>query len=251
MDLSGRRVLVTGAGAGIGAAIALACLEAGAAVAINDVDADRANGTAQQLGGVAVPGDVAGDGAADVVAAASTALGGLDGLVNNAGVVTASRLENVSNDEWDRVMHVNVRSVFQMSRAFAAVAETPASVVNLASIAATHPNPGTHAYTASKAAVVGLTRQAALEWGPAGIRFNAVAPGMISGTNMSAAETDELRERRGAVLPLQRTGQPDDVADVVVFLLSDAARYVTGQLLGVDGGWAVSLMTFTPRPWES
>ncbi|MCP3976849.1 MAG: SDR family oxidoreductase, partial [bacterium] len=171
--------------------------------------------------------------------------------VNNAGVVTASRLETVSSEEWDRVMHVNVRSVFQMSRAFAAVADVPASVVNLASIAATHPNPGTHAYTASKAAVVGLTRQAAVEWGPEGIRFNAVAPGMISETNMSAAETDELRERRGAVLPLQRTGRPDDVADVVVFLLSDAARYVTGQLLGVDGGWAVSLMTFTPRPWES
>ncbi len=123
--------------------------------------------------------------------------------------------------------------------------------MSLASIAASHPNPGTQAYTPSKAAVVGFTKQAAVEWGPRGIRFNAVAPGMISETNMSAAETEELRGRRGAVLPLRRTGVPEDVADVVVFLLSDAARYVTGQVIGVDGGWDVSLLTFTPRPWES
>jgi NAD(P)-dependent dehydrogenase (short-subunit alcohol dehydrogenase family) len=97
---------------------------------------------------------------------------------------------------------------------------------------------------------VALTKQAALEWGPHGVRVNAVAPGMISGTDMSAAETDELRTRRGGVLPLRRTGQPDDVADVVLFLLSDMARYVTGQIVHVDGGWSVSLLTFTPRPWE-
>jgi NAD(P)-dependent dehydrogenase (short-subunit alcohol dehydrogenase family) len=251
MDLTGRKVLVSGAGTGIGAAIAAACSSAGAAVAVNDIDPDRAATSAHLLGAVAVPGDVAGEDAASIVAAAHAALGGLDGLVNNAGVVSAGGLETVTSEEWDRVMRINVRSVFEMSRAFAAVADTPAAVVNLASIAATHPNPGTHAYTASKAAVVGLTRQSAVEFGPAGIRFNAVAPGMISGTDMSAAETPELRERRGAVLPLQRTGRPEDVADVVVFLLSDAARYVTGQLLGVDGGWAVSLLTFTPRPWET
>ncbi len=97
---------------------------------------------------------------------------------------------------------------------------------------------------------MGLTKQAALEWGPDGIRVNAVAPGMISHTNMSAAETEELRERRGGVVPLRRTGRPADVADAVVFLLSDMARYVTGQVLFVDGGWNVSLLSFTPRPWD-
>ncbi|MCP3977108.1 MAG: SDR family NAD(P)-dependent oxidoreductase, partial [bacterium] len=127
MNLSGRRILVTGGGAGIGAAIAAACIDAGAAVVINDLDAERAGDMSQLLGATSVPGDAAGDGAADIVAAASEALGGLDGLVNNAGVVTASRLETVSSEEWDRVMHVNVRSVFQMSRAFAAVADVPAS----------------------------------------------------------------------------------------------------------------------------
>ncbi len=156
----------------------------------------------QLLGATSVPGDAAGDGAADIVAAAGEALGGLDGLVNNAGVVTASRLETVSSEEWDRVMHVNVRSVFQMSRAFAAVADVPASVVNLASIAATHPNPGTHAYTASKAAVVGLTRQAAVEWGPEGIRSNAVAPaeeaavGEASMTIAATTHTDSKNPAR-------------------------------------------------------
>jgi NAD(P)-dependent dehydrogenase (short-subunit alcohol dehydrogenase family) len=251
VELGGRRILVTGGGAGIGAAIVEACAAAGAAVAVNDLDEKRAAASARAAGGYAIPGDVAGDEAGQIVDEAATALGGLDGLVNNAGIVMANTLDNVSAENWDRVMRVNMRSVFLMSRAFAQIAHDPSAVVNLASIAASHPNPGTQAYTPSKAAVVGFTKQAAVEWGPKGIRFNAVAPGMISETNMSAAESEELRRRRGAVLPLRRTGVPADVADVVVFLLSDAARYVTGQVIGVDGGWDVSLLTFTPRPWET
>lgn len=251
MDLGGRRILVSGGGSGIGAAIVQACAAAGADVAVNDLDSDRAAASAETAGGVAIPGDVAHDDAPRIVDEAATALGGLDGLVNNAGIVMANSLDNVTVEDWDEVMRVNMRSVFLMSRAFAQIAHDPSSVVSLASIAASHPNPGTQAYTPSKAAVVGFTKQAAVEWGPRGIRFNAVAPGMISETNMSAAETEELRGRRGAVLPLRRTGVPEDVADVVVFLLSDAARYVTGQVIGVDGGWDVSLLTFTPRPWES
>lgn len=241
---------MTGGGAGIGAAISSACAAAGARVAVNDLDPDRAAAAAETIDGAPVPGDVAGDDAPSIVDAAHTALGGLDGLVNNAGIVLANRLDNVPVEAWDTVMRVNVRSVFLMTRAFAAIASNPSAVVNLASIAASHPNPGTQAYTASKAAVVGLTKQAAVEWGPQGMRCNAVAPGMISETNMSAAESEELRGRRGGVLPLGRTGVPADVADVVVFLLSDASRYVTGQVIGVDGGWDVSLLTFTPRPWE-
>ena len=251
MNLNGRRILVTGAGAGIGAAIAEACSMEGADVAVNDVDPERAATSAERLSAVAVPGDVAdSEDGRRVVAEAKEALGGLDGLVNNAGIVIPGALADIDDTEWDRVMHVNLRSAFVMSRAFAEVADTPAAIVNLASIAATHPTPGVHAYSASKAAVVSLTQQIALEWGPSGIRANAIAPGMISGTNMSAAESDDLRERRGAILPLRRTGRPDDIADVAAFLLSDGSRYITGQTIHVDGGWSVSLLSFTPRPWE-
>ena len=252
LSLDGRRVLVTGGGAGIGAAIGRALAEAGAAVAVNDLDPDRASAVATEVGAVAVPGDVAiADGAAAVVAAATDSLGGLDGLVNNAGIVTVGALADADLDDWDRTMRVNFKSVYLCSRAARPhLADGGGAIVNLASIAAFHPNGGTAAYSPSKAAVVALTRQSALEWGPQGIRVNAVAPGMISGTNMTAAETEELRARRGDVVPLRRTGRPEDIAPVAVFLLSDAARYVTGQVVLVDGGWSVALLSFTPRPWD-
>jgi NAD(P)-dependent dehydrogenase (short-subunit alcohol dehydrogenase family) len=251
-SLAGKRVLVTGGGAGIGAAISGAAAAAGAAVAVNDLDPGRAEEVAAAVDGIAVSGDVATDaGAESVVAAAVAALGGLDGLVNNAGIVTMGKLADADLGEWRRMMEVNFQSAYLCSRAArSALADGVGAIVNLASIAAFHPNVGTSAYTTSKAAVVALTQQAALEWGPDGIRVNAIAPGMISGTNMTAGESDELRRRRGDLMPLRRTGTPADIAPVSVFLLSDASRYVTGQVLLVDGGWSVSLLSFTPRPWD-
>ena len=167
-SLTGKRILVTGGGAGIGAAICRAASTAGAAVAVNDLDADRAAEIASRVGGFGVPGDVASEaGAAGVVEAAAAVLGGLDGLVNNAGIVTMGNLAGADLDEWRKVMDVNFQSVYLCSRAGRRhLADGGGSIVNLASIAAVHPNSGTAAYTASKAAVVALTRQAALEWGP-------------------------------------------------------------------------------------
>lgn len=247
-----RRVLVTGAGVGLGAAMARAIVRSGSTVAVNDIDPERSRRIADELGAVDAPGDISTiDGADSVIQAAVSGLGGLDGLVNNAGVVARGSLAEGDLGDWDRTMKVNFSGTYLCSRLAHPHLVGGGSIVNLASIAASHPNPGTGAYTPSKAAVAALTKQAALEWGPDGIRVNVVAPGMISGTDMSAAETDELRARRASVLPLRRTGRPDDVADVVVFLLSDMARYVTGQLLHVDGGWSVSLLSFTPRPWET
>ena len=246
-----RHVLVTGAGTGLGEAIARAVVKSGGVVAVNDIDAARSRRVADELGAVDVPGDISTwEGASAVVSSAAAGLGGLDGLVNNAGVVAKGTLADGDLAQWHRAMEVNFSGTYLCSRAAQPHLLGGGSVVNVASIAALHANAGTGAYTSSKAAVVGLTKQAAVEWGPQGVRVNAVAPGMISGTNMSAAETDELRARRGGVLPLRRTGHPEDVADVVLFLLSDLARYVTGQVLHVDGGWSVSLLTFTPRPWE-
>jgi len=249
--LGQRHVLVTGAGTGLGAAIARAVVDSGGAVAVNDIDAERSRRIADELGAVDVPGDISTwDGASAVVGEAAARLGALDGLVNNAGVVARGTLAEGDLDQWRRTMEVNFSGTYYCSRAARPHLLGGGSIVNVASIAALHANVGTGAYTPSKAAVVALTKQAALEWGPHGVRVNAVAPGMISGTDMSAAETDELRAQRGGVLPLRRTGQPDDVDDVVLFLLSDLARYVTGQIVHVDGGWSVSLLTFTPRPWE-
>lgn len=249
--LKDRHVLVTGAGAGLGAAMARAVVDAGGVVAANDIDAGRSAAIAEELGAVDVPGDISTEeGAAKVVQDAVAGLGSLDGLVNNAGIVVRGTLAEGDLDQWRRTMEVNFSGTYLCSRAARSHLVGGGAIVNLASIAALHPNMGTSAYTPSKAAVVALTKQAALEWGPDDIRVNAVAPGMISGTNMSAAESEDLRARRGSVVPLRRTGDPEDVADVVVFLLSDMARYITGQVLYVDGGWSVSLLSFTPRPWE-
>lgn len=249
--LRDRHILVTGAGAGIGAAIARAVVRSGGRVAVNDIDARRSRTIADELGAVDAPGDVSAvDGATSVVGTAVAGMGRLDGLVNNAGVVALGTLAGAGLDEWQRTMEVNFSGTFLCCRAARPHLVGGGAIVNLASIAAVHPNAGTGAYTPSKAAVVALTKQAALEWGPDGIRVNAVAPGMISGTNMSAAETADLNTRRAGIVPLRRTGRPEDVADVVVFLLSGLARYVTGQTMYVDGGWNVSLLSFTPRPWE-
>ena len=255
-QLVGRRILITGAGSGIGVAIASAVAAAGAAVAVNDLNADAALVTVENLlaagrTAISAPGDVSSEaGAAAVVDGAAAGLGGLDGLVNNAGVLTRNSLETMPLDEWDRVMRVNAGGQMLCAKAALAHFGADAAVVNIASIAGTHPSPGLAAYAMSKAAVISLTKLSALEWGPKGIRVNAIAPGMVSFTGMSASETAEMRELRGGTLPLGRTGTPADIADVAVFLLSDAARYVTGAVVPVDGGWGVALMGMTPRPWE-
>jgi NAD(P)-dependent dehydrogenase (short-subunit alcohol dehydrogenase family) len=256
-QLNERRILVTGAGSGIGAAIAEAVAAAGGSVAVNDLDAGSAGATADRLTAagataVAVPGDVSDESSVrEFVGAAADALGGLDGLVNNAAILTMNPLADMPIAEWEQVLRINAGGQLICSRAALEHFGDAAAIVNIASIAGTHPGPGLAAYTMSKAAVMSFTKLAAVEWGPRGVRVNAIAPGSVSFTGMSAAETDEIRAVRGKPLPLGRTGRPADIADVAVFLLSDAARYVTGAVIPVDGGWSVSLMGMTPRPWES
>ena len=256
-DLEERKVLVTGAGRGIGAAIALQTADAGALVAVNDLVPERAEQTVSGIvdaGGsaVSIAGDIASrDGSAKVVERAVRALGGLDGLVNNAGVVRFGTLRTSTDEDWDRTIAVDFSAVAYMCKsAFKPLRREGGAIVNVSSIAAVFPSVTAGSYSAAKAAVVALTKQLAVEWGPYGIRCNAVGPGMISGTSMTQlADADpEIAARRDEIVPLRRTGRPGDVADVVVFLLSDGARYVTGQLLLVDGGLAASLTEFIPRP---
>jgi NAD(P)-dependent dehydrogenase (short-subunit alcohol dehydrogenase family) len=252
--LDGRRVLVTGGGSGIGAAISRAVALAGATVAVNDLVEERAAEVggeiaASGLHAVAIPGDVSTeDGASSVVGAAIDALGGLDGLVNNVGIVRGGPLATLALSEWELTFRVDVTSALLCSQAaLPALRESKGAIVNTSSLVAIAPAPGAGAYNAAKAALASLTQHMALEWGPDGIRVNALAPGLISGTRFSASSTNpEVQARRQPVVPLRRTGTAEDVAPVAVFLLSEAAGYVTGHLLVVDGGLAVALQSFIP-----
>jgi NAD(P)-dependent dehydrogenase (short-subunit alcohol dehydrogenase family) len=221
---------------------------------VNDIDAPAAQRTVEEItaaGGraVAVAGDVADQiGAKQIVGAAVDAFGQLTGLVNNVGLVRGGKLLDITEAEWDFVMRVDCSSALFVSQAaYPHLVATGGPIVNNSSLCAVFPAPGAGSYNAAKAAMVTLTQQLALEWGPEGIRVNAIAPGMISGTHFSASSQDEgAAERRGKIVPLRRTGRAADIAPVALFLLSDASRYMTGQLITVDGGLGIALQTFIP-----
>lgn len=249
--LDGATVLVTGAGSGIGAAIARAVAEAGAAVAVNDLQADAAARTCATIGpsALAVPGDVSTpEGAATVLESAADRLGGLSGLVNNVGIVRPGPLRTVSAAEWDQVMRVDCASALYCAQAgYPYLAATCGAIVNLSSLCGLFAAPFAGSYNAAKAAVISLTQQMALEWGRDGIRANAIAPGIVTGTNFSASSRDpDAAKRRGPLVPLGRTGRAEDIAPVAVFLLGDGARYMTGQVLVVDGGLGTALQSLIP-----
>jgi NAD(P)-dependent dehydrogenase (short-subunit alcohol dehydrogenase family) len=244
-------VLVTGAGSGIGAAIASAVAQSGGSVAVNDLDPDAAARTCAAIGPGAcpVPGDVSTpDGASAVLTAAAGHLGRLTGLVNNVGIVRPGPLRSISAAEWDMVMRTDCASgLYCAQAAYPHLAAASGAIVNLSSLCGMFAAPFAGSYNAAKAAVISLTQQMALEWGRDGIRANAIAPGIVSGTNFSASSRDpDAAARRGAVLPLGRTGRAEDIAPVAVFLLSASARYMTGQVLVVDGGLGSALQTLLP-----
>lgn len=253
MSTRASKVLVTGGGGGIGEGIATVLAERGWQVAINDIDADAAQRVARRLGGVAVVGDI-GEEPDGVVDRAAAALGGLDALVNNAGIHRRAPLESVRPDQLDDVYRVNLRAVVLASQAAYAHfvernGDRGGAIVNLSSIAAVTPQMDVGLYTATKAGVSAFTQQAAVEWGPSGIRVNAVAPGMTRTAMAEAVYADPvLHERRRAMVPTGRIGTPRDIANVVAFLLSDDAAYVSGQTIVVDGGFTQMLIDLLPHP---
>jgi NAD(P)-dependent dehydrogenase (short-subunit alcohol dehydrogenase family) len=238
--LEGESAVVTGGGSGIGRATSRRLAEEGARVAVFDVDEPSAVAVAEEIGGVAFGVDV-GDPEAvrRCVDAAAEELGGISILYNNAGTAAFNRLHELEPAEWDRVLRVNLTGVWAGIRAAVPhmLQGGGGSIVSTASISGTRPAAGEAPYAASKAAVAALTASAALEYGPS-IRVNAVSPGMIR-TAMTAPWFEFMPDQVGRFerdTPVARIGEPEDVADVVVFLCSDLARFVTGQNIVVDGG---------------
>jgi 3-oxoacyl-[acyl-carrier protein] reductase len=239
-----RVVVVTGAGRGIGAAIAIRLTNDGFAVVATDLDGDAARRVAEKINGTAAQLDVTDQHAA---AELSASLPRVDALINNAGIFPPAPIHSVDPDQFRTVMDVNVLGPLIMTQAVLPqlTDAEDAAVVNVASIAAKLPTPGTAAYSPSKAAVVSLTKLCAVELADRGIRVNAVAPGGVLTEGTAAASADPEREARfNALVPAGRRARPEDIADAVPFFLGPDSRYVTGQVLYIDGGLSEATIKF-------
>jgi glucose 1-dehydrogenase len=265
--LEGKNVLVTGGSSGIGQAIAVRFAEYGANVAINYLRRpEEAAGTEDQVNAcvakvqregvrdVLVGGDVSKE--EDVVRMvrdAAEGLGGIDVLVNNAGIQISRPTEELSSDDFDRVLAVNLRGAFMCAREairhFLAEGK-PGSIVNISSVHQLIPKPGYLGYSASKGAMQNLTRTLALEYAGRGIRVNGVGPGAtVTPINRAWIDDPEKRRQVEEHIPMQRAGDADEMAGVTAFLASDDAAYITGQTIFVDGG--LTLYPSFLTPWSS
>jgi 3-oxoacyl-[acyl-carrier protein] reductase len=245
-DLSGKTALVTGAARGLGRCIAQTLAAAGAKVACIDVNAETLADTVAAIraaGGVAEPiacdvtqSERVGEAVDQVV----KLWGALNILVNNAGITRDNVIVRMKDEQWDAVININLRGTFLFTRAAARpmMKARGGRIINIASVSGLMGNPGQVNYSASKAGVIGLTRTVSRELASRNVTVNAVAPGFIA-TDMTAALGEEIIEQIKKEVPLGRMGEPQDVADAVLFLASDAASFITGHILTVDGGLTV------------
>jgi NAD(P)-dependent dehydrogenase (short-subunit alcohol dehydrogenase family) len=240
--LGGRTAIVTGAGRGIGAAIATALDAAGARVALVARTVDELERLAATLtnDAVVVPADLGTpDGPGAAVATAAEAFGGrVDVLVNNAGAALRKDSEALTADEMDWLWNVNVRSALLATAAVlpSMLAVGAGSIISISSISGRRGAPRRALYAATKAALDGMTRSLAMEYGPRGIRANAVAPGVVETDMWPVLADPDIAEEVLRHIPTRRTSTPEEVADTVVFLASDASRAITGEILSADGG---------------
>lgn len=244
MLLAGKVALVTGGARGIGRAIASILAMEGATVAVNDLEAAAANDTAVAInsaGGKAQPFPASVSDTSSVEAMLRqvvSELGGLDILVNNAGISRDNLLPRVSEKDWDSVIDTNLKGVFNCCRygIRPMLKQRSGRIINIASVVGgAIGNPGQTTYAASKAGIVGFSKSLAREVGSRGILVNCVAPGFVA-TDMTEALNEEAKREMLNRIPLGRPAQPEDIAQVVLFLASPAASYLTGQVLFVDGG---------------
>ena len=253
LGLSGKVCAITGAGGGIGRAVALAMVRVGARVVLLDRDLGTCAETqaaVRALGADApcIACDVSDP--ASVTKAAALA-GPVDVLVNNAGLLRPGPIATLPLAEWNQLLSINLTGYFLCAQAFGArmLERRSGALVHIASIASRFPQGFSGAYSVSKAGVVMLSQQLALEWGPSGIRSNVVSPGLVR-TPMSEAfyQAPGVAEKRASIVPLGRVAVPEDIADVVVYLASARAGYVNGEDICTDGGFGRVLMSLVPRP---
>ena len=239
--LEGKTALITGAARGIGKAIALKFASEGANLAFPDLAINEE--TEQEIAALGVKAKSYASNAADfaqteeVVKAVKEDFGSIDILVNNAGITKDGLMLRMTEQQWDAVIAVNLKSAFNFIHACVPVMmrQRGGSIINMASVVGVHGNAGQANYAASKAGLIALAKSIAQELGPKGIRANSIAPGFIE-TAMTAQLSEEIREEWKKKIPLRRGGQVEDIANVATFLASDLSSYVSGQVIQVDGG---------------
>ena len=242
--LAGKTALITGAGRGIGRAIALRFAQEGANVAITDIRiTDEVEEFIAQLNAMGVKAKAYTSNAADfddahkTVEAVAADFGAIDILVNNAGITRDGLLMRMTEEQWDMVINVNLKSAFNLTHAVTPIMmrQRSGSIINMASVVGVSGNAGQANYSASKAGMIGLAKSTAKELGSRGIRANAIAPGFII-TDMTHALSEDVKKQWAAQIPLRRGGTPEDVAGVATFLASDLSAYVSGQVIHCCGG---------------
>jgi len=244
MDLTGKTAIITGAGSGLGRAMAYRLSQSGAKIVANDISEENGEVTARTIkerGGeaIAVPADISKFTEAQVLVERTiSAFDQIDILVNNAGITNDMLIKDMQEEDWDIVLDINLKGAFNCCKFTAPhmIAGKSGKIVNVSSRAHLG-NPGQANYSASKAGIIGLTKSLAMELGRYNINVNAIAPGLIETEGVrSHAKYDMIIERAVKVTPLKRIGKPEDVADLVYFLVSDKSSYITGEVIHITGG---------------
>ncbi|MGM0443497.1 MAG: 3-oxoacyl-[acyl-carrier-protein] reductase [Fibrobacterota bacterium] len=247
VDLSGKAALVTGSARGIGKSIAEKLAQAGANIGINDINLESAQVTADEIAEkfgvktIAIQADVSSESSVkELIKTFTDAFGAIDILVNNAGITKDGLSLRMKESDWDAVLNVNLKSSFLCSKTAARkmLKAKSGRIINIASIVGVTGNAGQANYSASKAGMIGLTKSLAKEYAGKSVTVNAVAPGFIKSA-MTDKLSDEVIHGYEEAIPMSKLGEPEDIANSVLFLASDLSSYITGQVIGVNGGLAM------------